>query len=1050
MKTHVVTVLLVSFVLLTLLLAPLAFSAEPVQTPENYDPDLYHLGEDGQLCLIRPWEDKTGWQAGKIHPDLVALSPGEGELRVKIQLTNQPLSKIAKLAKDSRQGDLDLLNTEIRNMVTQTTLVGTYQTRDQEVEATEYIKIQQKQLDSMKVFHQDIEQVQGEISEAITINVSDAVALDQQTVIDYCKQLGAVITAKSVHSNNIGVRFDDWDSSTLTDLAKNNLIESISPDTLLTLDLNQSECMLGVDSFWNSTPTAYDGGVWDLGLCDSGVRDDNIYLNTHSIYKRYPAEVGFHGTGTAGIVASTHATYKGMAFGLDKIINGAGHNSMSESECFGNQDWVIDATQHGSDGPEVINNSYSLYGHTDEYGSFERYMDSIVDDLNISVTKSAGNRGPGYAGTEQLGYPQSHNLISVANLDIKNTCSTSDDIITHEYSSRGPTDSGRRKPDITAPGTGTYTTGPDSTTDMQILGGTSSAAPHVAGGCLLLRDAGVVSAMAQKAILINTATTWTDGATLSDYTDDGPVAGDRWDDTYGWGILDLGHAYTHRADYFSSSVIARNNNATDDDYKLFKGHMYTNDKVTMNWHRRAVFNDDQAPVTYYTLADLNLRLYDESDGDDLDDDIISNNENVHQVSANGSYDVVVKAYAWSTSIDGLTSEPFVLATEENFQTASPPEFYSNYSRPNYVGPSQTFDITARTFNDGEVTAHDITFTLSDIANITVNVNNTRTLPSIPPDPTRANPEEIIYSLTTSGATAGTHWLPLNITSNCYDETYTFDRANGVSIIVDATPPIATCTTLQYTNSTPIAVNWQASDTQTGVKNTYLYVKGPGQGSYSFASMYDSGTSGVFNYTPTLGEGIYYFAVRSIDNGGTWEAYPTSPDDSTIYDTTAPTSTVSSPAADAGGSIALTYAASDPYPASGINTVYFYYKKGTAGSWQHLTGMNQTSANGVIYYTPTTGPGTYYFGCKAKDNAGNYQYGGYPDPPTTRTIYANPCPGDCTGDGSTNFDDLEALAQGWLESGCTYPLYCDGCDLDTNGEIDLVDFAKVASGWLCVP
>ena len=134
-----------------------------------------------------------------------------------------------------------------------------------------------------------------------------------------------------------------------------------------------------------------------------------------------------------------------------------------------------------------------------------------------------------------------------------------------------------------------------------------------------------------------------------------------------------------------------------------------------------------------------------------------------------------------------------------------------------------------------------------------------------------------------------------------------------------------------------------------------------------------------------------------------------------------------------------------------NPVYFYYKKGPDDSWHHLTGMNQTNPRGIIHYTPPDGPGTYYFACKAKDNAGNYEYGlGYPDAPITRTIYGNPCPGDCTGDGSTNIDDVLSLAENWLASRCGYPMYCNGCDFDGNGIVNLVGYADIAANWLCTP
>jgi len=151
--------------------------------------------------------------------------------------------------------------------------------------------------------------------------------------------------------------------------------------------------------------------------------------------------------------------------------------------------------------------------------------------------------------------------MSVANLDIMETCTTSDDVITSS-SSRGPTQSGRRKPDISAPGKNTYAPDDSAVDAFGNHGGTSAAAPHVAGAIILMEDGGNHNPMAQKAVLINTANAWSDGGTLTIYGDDGPVDGDHWDPTYGWGVMDLDHAFFHRTDYFYDSVVARDDYLT--------------------------------------------------------------------------------------------------------------------------------------------------------------------------------------------------------------------------------------------------------------------------------------------------------------------------------------------------------------------------------------------------------------------------------------------------------------------------------------------------------
>jgi hypothetical protein len=51
--------------------------------------------------------------------------------------------------------------------------------------------------------------------------------------------------------------------------------------------------------------------------------------------------------------------------------------------------------------------------------------------------------------------------------------------------------------------------------------------------------------------------------------------------------------------------------------------------------------------------------------------------------------------------------------------------------------------------------------------------------------------------------------------------------------------------------------------------------------------------------------------------------------------------------------------------------------------------------------------------------------------------------DCIAD----FNDLEIVASHWLESGCEYPSWCGGADLNVSRVVDLVDFALWAERWL---
>ncbi|WP_421020008.1 S8 family serine peptidase, partial [Klebsiella pneumoniae] len=61
------------------------------------------------------------------------------------------------------------------------------------------------------------------------------------------------------------------------------------------------------------------------------------------------------------------------------------------------------------------------------------------------------------------------------------------DVVMSSFSSWGPTDDGRIKPDLVADGVSVTSTGGNSTTSYATLSGTSMAAPNTTGSLLLLQ-----------------------------------------------------------------------------------------------------------------------------------------------------------------------------------------------------------------------------------------------------------------------------------------------------------------------------------------------------------------------------------------------------------------------------------------------------------------------------------------------------------------------------------------------------------------------------------
>ncbi len=145
------------------------------------------------------------------------------------------------------------------------------------------------------------------------------------------------------------------------------------------------------------------------------------------------------------------------------------------------------------------------------------YASHRLEDLLFVV--SAGNDGAGGSGT--IGSPgNAKNALTVGALGHAGSISVA------SFSSRGPTQDGRIKPDLMAPGVNTVSASGDSSTTATIeapltvsMSGTSMAAPSVAGNAVLMRqffaegyyprgvktaaDAYNPSGMALKAFLLN-------------------------------------------------------------------------------------------------------------------------------------------------------------------------------------------------------------------------------------------------------------------------------------------------------------------------------------------------------------------------------------------------------------------------------------------------------------------------------------------------------------------------------------------------------------------
>jgi subtilisin family serine protease len=283
-------------------------------------------------------------------------------------------------------------------------------------------------------------------------------------------------------------------------------------------------------------------------------------------------DVSGHGTLNAAIVGGYNAgdlfpdvDPEGFHFGLGvhPFVKLGATRIFAPS--YTNPDFQLMLSDMYRDGARVSSNSWGAYNNL--YNSDCKFYDALVRDAQVLVSGrqemnivfSAGNKGPG----GNLTVPgNAKNVITVGasenvrpGVDGCQIDSSGADTINSiaSFSSGGPSDDGRVKPDLVAPGThiqgaqsqspnftGAGVCGPINFPAGQTLytwsSGTSHSAPAVAGGVALVRQyfeqsTGKIPSPAMvKALLLN-ATTYVSGTGGGDN-----LPGNQ----QGWGLMDLG------------------------------------------------------------------------------------------------------------------------------------------------------------------------------------------------------------------------------------------------------------------------------------------------------------------------------------------------------------------------------------------------------------------------------------------------------------------------------------------------------------------------------
>jgi Subtilase family len=577
-----------------------------------------------------------------------------------------------------------------------------------------------------------------------------------------------------------------------------------------------------------------------------------------------------HGTEVAGMAVavgnSTCATLcdadsgieKGVAYGVKYVLDASFLGAPDGN--FNSIAWALGITQRGiypntgtmpgaSHPAQVMSDSHGSYTTSDD-STVQQNADALVDQQGVTLTEPSGNDGLNGTGSGHITETCiAYNVICAGGIGY------TDDAVSN-FASQGPSPAGRKKPDIVAIASGTGD-GANMTVVEQRYSyysrlergdtGTSFASPQVAGAAQVLYSSGLTSPLAQKALLIDSATLGR--ATLASAM--GTQTG--WQQDWGWGELNLDAAYQQRANTNggAESVGAQ-------DVRFYRATVVSGDRATLVWNRRSIgcWTAGCGSPHAFTLSNLNLYQYDQP-SQTLQDSSESSIDNVEQVRGTGSGPVIYKIRDASSSVDGASAEPFALAAKNSLTALTAPK------------PTARLDLDRSSARQGDpvtVTAT-LTNTSSNMdgssAQLTLNVptgvqvvsgGSTTWQPG-----TLAQGSAPTHTWTVKGTQDGVAQLTATASDQGYGETFNAAQASA-SLRIDSKPPspMISCP-LGTTTEATLPVSWGGSDAS-------------GIATYDVLVGVDGGAllpwlTGVTNTAATYGGQVghsYRFAVRATD------------------------------------------------------------------------------------------------------------------------------------------------------------------------------------------
>lgn len=371
------------------------------------------------------------------------------------------------------------------------------------------------------------------------------------------------------------------------------------------------------------TTSLYSGGSLGLNIqgqgMTAGVWDGDNVRTTHQEFMLGSVSKVSNEDGNSNGAHATHVAGTISAQGILTTVRGVAFNSSVKS-----YDWTADLGEmltEASNGLLTSNHSYGFgsLGSAWFYGAYDsraKEIDQICfNNPFYQPVFSAGNsrnqtpiQNPTKGGYDLVqGHANAKNVISVAAVNEVPSYTNPLSVEMSTFSSFGPSDDGRIKPDLSMKGVQVRSTLSSTDTATGLMSGTSMASPGITGVVVLLQQyhnllySSFMKAQTVKGILLHTA------------DEAGYFPGPDYE--FGWGLVNAENSAKAIRDknlVANKSIIEERNLATGSTYsKVIFATGTTPLRVSIAWTDPAspVHNSGTIdPTTKYLINDLDLKV----------------------------------------------------------------------------------------------------------------------------------------------------------------------------------------------------------------------------------------------------------------------------------------------------------------------------------------------------------------------------------------------------------------------------------------------------------